>query len=123
MIVTKAEACSKTKFRVWLDGEFAFVLYKSELSRYGIREGAEIPPDTVEKIEKEVILKRAKLYAMHLLEDMDRTEYGLREKLRGAMYPEKAADQAVEYVRSFGYLDDSRFAEKIQRADGRSARF
>ncbi|MBM6853153.1 regulatory protein RecX [Mediterraneibacter glycyrrhizinilyticus] len=116
MIVTKAEACAKTKFRVWLDGEFAFVLYKSELSRYGIREGAEIPPDTVEKIEKEVILKRAKLYAMHLLEDMDRTEYGLREKLRRAMYPEKAADQAVEYVRSFGYLDDSRFAENFVRS-------
>lgn len=116
MIVTKIEACTKTKYRVWLDGEPAFVLYKGELSRYSIREGEEIPPDTVEKIEKEIVLKRAKLYAMHLLEDMDRTESGLREKLRRAMYPEKAVDGAVEYVRSFGYLDDGRFAENFVRS-------
>ena len=32
----------------------------------------------------------------------------LREKLRRAMYPEKAVEGAVEYVRSFGYLDDGR---------------
>ena len=116
MIVTKTEACTRTKYRVWLDGEFAFVLYKGELSRYGVREGEDLPPETVDKIEKEVVLKRAKLYAMHLLEDMDRTESGLREKLRRAMYPEKAVDQAVEYVRSFGYLDDSRFAENFVRS-------
>ena len=50
MIVTKTEACTRTKYRVWLDGEFAFVLYKGELSRYGIREGEEIAGATVEKI-------------------------------------------------------------------------
>ena len=116
MIVTKTEACTRTKYRVWLDGEFAFVLYKGELSRYGIREGEEIAGSTVEKIEQEVVLKRAKLYAMHLLEDMDRTESGLREKLRRAMYPEKAVEGAVEYVRSFGYLDDGRFAENFVRS-------
>ena len=116
MIVTKTEACTRTKYRVWLDGEFAFVLYKGELSRYGVREGEELTGDTVEKIEREVVLKRAKLYAMHLLEDMDRTEAGLREKLRRAMYPEKAVEGAVEYVRSFGYLDDGRFAENFVRS-------
>ena len=116
MIVTKTEACTRTKYRVWLDGEFAFVLYKGELSRYGVREGEELTGDTVEKIEREVVLKRAKLYAMHLLEDMDRTEAGLREKLRRAMYPKKAVDGAVEYVRSFGYLDDRRFAENFVRS-------
>lgn len=116
MIVTKTEASIRTKYKVWLDGEFAFVLYKGEISRYGIREGEELPPDTVEKIEREIVLKRAKLYAMHLLEDMDRTESGLREKLRRAMYPEKAVDGAVEYVRSFGYLDDGRFAENFVRS-------
>ena len=116
MIVTKTEACTRTKYRVWLDGEFAFLLYKGELSRYGIREGEELTGDTVEKIEREVVLKRAKLYAMHLLEDMDRTEAGLREKLRRAMYTEKAVEGAVEYVRSFGYLDDGRFAENFVRS-------
>ena len=42
MTVTQIEAVAggKTKYRVFLDGQPAFVLYKGELSRYHIREGA-----------------------------------------------------------------------------------
>ena len=42
MIVTKTEAVTKTRYKVYIDGQFAFVLYKGELSRYQIREGKEI---------------------------------------------------------------------------------
>lgn len=116
MTVTKIEPVTKIKFKVYLDGSFAFVLYKGELSRFGITAGAEIPEETVEMIRAEVIFKRARLRAMHLLEDMDRTEAGLREKLRQGLYPEDAAEEAVRYVKSFGYLDDSRYAENFVRS-------
>ena len=86
------------------------------MSRFGITAGAEIPEETVEMIRAEVIFKRARLRAMHLLEDMDRTEAGLREKLRQGLYPEDAAEEAVRYVKSFGYLDDSRYAENFVRS-------
>lgn len=115
-MVTKIEPLTKTKFKVYLDSEFAFVLYKGELSRFGIREGGEISEQTVEKICTEVILKRAKLRAMHLLEDMDRTEAALREKLRQGFYPQDAVEGAVQYVKSFGYLDDARYAENFVRS-------
>ena len=39
MTVTRVEPLTKTKFKVYLDGDFAFVLYKGELARFGIREG------------------------------------------------------------------------------------
>lgn len=116
MTVTKIEPVTKIKFKVYLDGSFAFVLYKGELSRFGITAGAELPEETVEMIRAEVIFKRARLRAMHLLEDMDRTEAGLREKLRQGLYPEDAAEEAVRYVKSFGYLDDSRYAENFVRS-------
>ncbi|HJA81755.1 MAG TPA: recombination regulator RecX [Candidatus Mediterraneibacter intestinipullorum] len=116
MMVTKIEQLTKTKFKVYLDGKFAFVLYKGELSRFGIREGVEIPEETVGKIRVEVILKRAKLRAMHLLADMDRTEEALREKLRLGLYPADAVEGAVRYVKSFGYLDDARYAENFVRS-------
>ena len=35
MIVTGIEEQTKTKFKVYLDGTFAFVLYKGELKRFG----------------------------------------------------------------------------------------
>lgn len=113
MIITRIEPLTKTKFRIYIDGEPAFVLYKGELKQFNIAEEEEISELTVEKINKEVILKRAKLRAMHLLEDMDRTEKALRDKLRQGGYPDSAIDGAVAYVRSFGYLDDTRFAENF----------
>ena len=38
MTVTKIEPLSKTRYKVYLDGQFAFTLYKGELSRYHIAE-------------------------------------------------------------------------------------
>ena len=116
MIITKVEPSSKTKFKVYIEDQFAFVLYKGELSRYGISEGMKIDPSIIEKINKEVILKRAKLRAMHLLEDMDRTEEGLREKLRQNLYPADVIEGAIDYVKSFGYIDDERYAENFVRS-------
>lgn len=116
MTVTKVEACSKTRFKVYLDGKFAFVLYKGELSGFGISEGKDISDGSIEKIKRDVVFKRAKLRAMHLLEDMDRTEAALREKLRMGFYPPDAVDAAVEYVKSFGYLNDSRYAQNFVRS-------
>lgn len=113
MKVTALQPVNKTKWKVELDGRFAFVLYKGELSRFGIEEGAVLPEETCVRIQKEVVLKRAKLRAMHLLTDMARTESGLREKLRQGMYTEEIIDQAVAYVKSFGYLDDYKYAEQF----------
>ena len=113
MTVTKIEELTKAKSKVELDGEFAFVLYKKELSRFGIREDEELPEETYQQIRKDVILKRAKLRAMHLLTDMARTESGLREKLRQGLYPEDIVEEALAYVRSFGYLNDLRYAENF----------
>ena len=113
MEVTKVEAVKKTKWKVELNHQFAFVLYKKELSRFGIEEGGELSEELFEKIKKDIVLKRAKLRAMHLLTDMARTESGLREKLKQGMYPEDIIEQTIAYVKSFGYLDDGKYAENF----------
>lgn len=65
------------------------------------------------------LYKKARLRALHLLERADRTEKGLRQKLL-ASYPEEVAEDAMDYVRSFGYLDDRRYAENYIRFRGQS---
>ena len=45
MTVTKIEPLSKTRYKVYLDGQFAFTLYKGELSRYHIAEESVIEDD------------------------------------------------------------------------------
>ena len=61
MVVTKVEMLTKIKYKVYLDEEFAFVLYKGELSHYRIVEGTLLEEDTVQEILQKVICKRAKL--------------------------------------------------------------
>lgn len=59
-------------------------------------------------MEEEIL--RAKKKAMSLLQHMDRTEWELRSKLEKAGFAEEPVQEAVEYVRSFHYIDDRRYA-------------
>lgn len=123
MTVTKLEAVTKTKSKVYIDEQFAFVLYRSELSRYQVKEGQEITADTCEKIYEEVLRKRAKLRAMHLLNDMGRTESQLRMKLERDGYPKEIVEEALDYVKSFGYVNDLNYAKNfIENRKGRKSR-
>lgn len=49
--------------------------------------------------------------AMQLLLYRQRTEKELREKLFEKEFPPEAVEEAIAYVKSFGYLDDRRYAE------------
>ena len=49
---------------------------------------------------------------MELLLYRSRTESELRKKLLEREYSEEETEDAIEYVRSFGYLNDSAYAEQ-----------
>lgn len=100
----------KKRCKVYLDGELAFVLYKGELKEYGIKIGLEISETAYEEIICVVLSKRCKLRAMNLLQKKDYTTKQLRDKLDEGLYPKELVDEAIEYVRSYKYLDDERYA-------------
>ena len=54
--------------------------------------------------------QQARRKALRLLEHMDRTERGLTDRLRQAGFSVEAAEDAVSYVREFGYINDERYA-------------
>ena len=55
-------------------------------------------------------LTRAKKRALYLLTDQDRTEKQLREKLEKTGYSGQVIEETIEYVRSFGYIDDLKYS-------------
>lgn len=57
--------------------------------------------------------KQAKKKALQLLERMDRTESGLRQKLKEKGFSAEDIEGAIQYVTSFGYLNDRRYAEQF----------
>ena len=54
--------------------------------------------------------REARRKALRLLEHMDRTEKGLRERLIQGGFSEAAAEDAVAYVKDYGYVNDYRYA-------------
>lgn len=110
MTVTAIEAISKTRSKVFLDGVFAFVLYKGELHKYQIREGEEISDEALHELQTQVLPKRAKLRAMNLLKSRQYTEKQLMDKLLLGGYSRENAQQALDYVKSYRYVDDAGYA-------------
>ena len=110
MTVTGIKEITKSRMKIDIDGEFAFVLYKGELRIYGIKENQELSEENYQKILIEVLPKRAKLRAMNLLKSRAYTAFQLREKLEAGGYPKKIIEEAIDYVASFGYVNDSQYA-------------
>ncbi len=110
-IVTGITALSKGRYKVDIDGQFRFVLYRGELHTYHIIQGEKISPESLEEILTEVLPRRAKLRSMNLLKSREYTEYQIREKLKQGFYPAAAIDEAVEYIRSYHYIDDRRYVK------------
>ena len=103
------------KVRLITDEGTSFILYKREASRYGLDADMEISQDQWEHLMQEGFIPRARSRAVHLLERQDRTVSNLRQKLRDSGYPEEAIASAVEYVESYHYVDDDRYARSYVR--------
>ena len=111
MQVTKIEELSKSRCKVYLDQELAFILYKGELRSFQVKEGQLLGEEAYRTIMDEVLPKRAKLRCMNLLMSREYTVQQLKDKLHQGFYPEEIIEEAVEYVASFHYIDDLRYAE------------
>ncbi len=110
MIITELEELSADRCKVYIDQEFAFVLYKGELRLYKLSVGKEISEEDYCEIIQTILPKRAKLRAMNLLIKRRYTEKQLTDKLEEGFYPPDIIEEAIEYVKSFRYLDDFQFA-------------
>lgn len=111
MTVTKITEISKSRVKIEIDYEFTFVLYKGELHLYRIEAGKQMEEADYRKLTEDLLPKRAKLRAMNLLKSRAYTKMQLRDKLIRGGYSEKIADLAIEYVASYGYVDDEQYTK------------
>lgn len=124
MLVTDILDYDKRKVLVQLDGYLIFPLYKGEITKYRLQKDCEISNAVYTEIMKVLLTKRVKLRAMNLLQKRSYTTSGLRHKLMEGHYPEALVEEAIDYVTSYGYLDDFRYAEEYIRcySENRSKR-
>lgn len=110
MQIESIEPISKDRSRIKLDTGEDFVLYKGELRLLKLKEQSLLPEETYNTIMTLVLPKRAKLRAMNLLKVRPYTEYELHKKLKDGGYPEDVLMNALEYVKSYGYINDKQYA-------------
>lgn len=115
MYINRIEQIDKKRYRIYIDYEYAFLLYSSDIRKYHIEEGMSMEPSLYEEIYKDTILRRAKQKALLLLQSMDRTKKELEDKLTRLEYPGNIINQAIDYVISYGYIDDERYARNYVR--------
>lgn len=109
MLISEIKYLDKGKYSVILDNDEEILLYRSEIKDLGLEEGFALTEELYEHIIVDVLGLRAKKRAMHILEKRDKTEKQLRDKLKENHYPQKSIDIAIDYVKSFKYLDDERY--------------
>lgn len=114
-VITKLEFLEKKKVNVYVNDEFAFLLYRNDIKKYGLEENMILEQSLYEQILEETLTRRAKQKAMALLKRMDRTEQELRLKLKQTKYPEVSIETAIDYVKSYHYIDDRRYVENYIR--------
>ncbi len=109
MLISEIKYLDKGKYSVIFDNDEEILLYRSEIKDLGLEEGFALTEELYEHIIVDVLGQRAKKRAMHILEKRDKTEKQLRDKLKENHYPQKSIDIAIDYVKSFKYLDDERY--------------
>ena len=108
MVITKTEeAVKKVNMQSVLMEEFAFVLYKGELHKYGIAENRKFP-GYMRKSWGRYCLRGAKLRCMNLLgnpENIPGSRW--KNKLRQGSIRHRLSRKPSAYVGHFGYIDDA----------------
>jgi len=110
MHISKIEECNNKKYNIYIDGEYAFALYRSEIRRFSLEENRELQQEQYNQIIDEVIYKRARERALYLIERRPYTTYKLRSKLREGKYPNEVIERVICFLEDYHYVDDYDYA-------------
>lgn len=115
ILLERIENFGKGKYQLVFEQAESVWVYASEIRGMHLEEGMYLTQSQYQYICCEIVGKRAKKRALYLLQQMERTEAQLREKLFASGYPAVCVENAVAYVKQFHYVDDQRYADTFTR--------
>ena len=118
MSVLTLQTGKNGKVHLLLDGTYAMTADSDFVSFSGLYNNMNLDDEALTALTQAVNARRAFNKASELLERRDHSEYELLQKLRQKGFADGAED-AIEKLKSYGYVDDSRFAlryaQELQR--------
>ena len=98
------------KCRIIIDDDIVVQLYKGEVRKLGIKADSQFSNESYNEMYN-ILNKRARERSLFLLKDMDKTEKQIRDKFKLGDYPEDIINNAIEFLKKYGYVDDIRYAK------------
>lgn len=117
MLVTAITQQKKdeTKYNVFLDGDYAFALPMQDILYFKLKEGKEVPEETVSYIQNSLIYIRAQDTALHYIGYKMRTVQEIRRKLEEKEFSEEVIEKVLVFLEKYGYADDREYCRKYIR--------
>lgn len=120
MYILYIEKISRNKVRISLDNDEHFIIDEKQWNSFGIKTGDFIDEEFINKLYNEYFLVQAKRKALMLLKMRDHSKKELTDKLKLKGFPNSVVAQAVDYVISFRYIDDERYAQNYINFKGKN---
>ena len=111
MMITDLIPLDSKRKGVYIDHQYAFPLYLSELRKYHIEADMELTEALYEEIHQ-LIVGRIRERALYLIGDQARTERNVRQKLQQNHYAEPYISEALQMLKEYHYIDDEDFARQ-----------
>lgn len=107
----KPQVRNKSRFSVFIDGEFSFGISEFDLLKLSLKQGQELTDGELIDIIKSVDESECQEYANSLVNQKLYTEKKLREKLYSKQFSSISINSVVDKLKGYGYIDDFLYAE------------
>ena len=114
MLVTAITQQKKdqTRYNIFIDGEYAFALPMQDILYFKLKEGREVPEETIEYIQNSLIYIKAQDTALHYIGYKMRTVKEIRIKLAEKEFSEEVIEKVITFLEKYGYADDREYCKK-----------
>ncbi|MCU0372025.1 MAG: RecX family transcriptional regulator [Ignavibacteria bacterium] len=112
MKITSIEHQKKDgRFNIFIDGEFAFGLYRETVYNFGLRVNDELTQEEIDRMRTEDELNFGKKVAFRYLNYKPRSEKEVRTKLHQKKISEKTIDEIITVLKDLKFIDDANYAK------------
>ena len=105
----------ETRYNIFIDGTYAFALPMQDILYFKLKEGREVPEETVEYIQNSLIYIKAQDTALHYIGYKMRTVEEIRMKLSEKEFSEEVIEKVIAFLEKYGYAEDREYCRKYIR--------
>lgn len=115
MRITGIEKAKGRNYKIFVDGEYWYILHAELVVDHKLKEGLPVTEEQLEEIRYEADYRKARERALYLLEYRDHSRKELIDKLLRSVNNPSIAEEIADKMEEYGFLDDERYAKKLAR--------